>query len=258
MKLTFLGSGSAFTTGANNFHSNMIIEKNQKRLLIDCGSDARFSLNELGLTHRDIDGVYLSHLHADHVGGLEWLAFTTKFASTTGFKPNLFIDEVLVEPLWENVLSGGLSSLDQTGVDLSTYFTVQPVIDNKRQFKWEGIDFQLIKTLHCMTGSGPMPSYGLMFNDCGVRILISGDTQFRPDEMMKYYKEADLIFHDSETSPYPSGVHARYTDLCTLAPEIKAKMWLYHYNPGSLPDPLKDGFRGFIKKGQSFEFAEKK
>jgi hypothetical protein len=32
-------------------------------------------------------------------------------------------------------------------------------------------------------------------------------------------------------------------------------MWLYHYNPGHLPDARADGFRGFVKKGQVFDFA---
>ncbi len=41
MKLTFIGTGSAFTVGGDNFHSNMILESNtHEKMLIDCGSDA--------------------------------------------------------------------------------------------------------------------------------------------------------------------------------------------------------------------------
>ena len=73
-RLTFAGAGSAFTTDADNFQSNMVIETAEGRLLIDCGGDARHSTKALGLKPRDIDAVYISHLHADHIGGLEWLA----------------------------------------------------------------------------------------------------------------------------------------------------------------------------------------
>ena len=31
-------------------------------------------------------------------------------------------------------------------------------------------------------------------------------------------------------------------------------MWLYGYQPVSLPDAKKDGFRGFVQRGQIFEF----
>ena len=44
MELTFLGSGSAFTNDGTNYQSNMILEHNGKRLLIDCGGDVRFPL----------------------------------------------------------------------------------------------------------------------------------------------------------------------------------------------------------------------
>lgn len=36
--------------------------------------------------------------------------------------------------------------------------------------------------------------------------------------------------------------------------DIKAKMWLYHYSDGDLPDAKQDGFLGFVAKGQVFTF----
>jgi hypothetical protein len=67
---------------------------------------------------------------------------------------------------------------------------------------------------------------------------------------------ADIIFHDCETASVKSGVHAHYTELLTLSETIRNKIWLYHYNPGALPDAKKDGFRGFVKKGQCFDFND--
>lgn len=65
MKLIFIGSGSAFTVGADNYQSNRILEDDSsKKLLVDCGSDARFALHELGLSYKDIEAVYISHLHS--------------------------------------------------------------------------------------------------------------------------------------------------------------------------------------------------
>jgi ribonuclease BN (tRNA processing enzyme) len=252
MKLTFAGSGSAFTIGANNYHSNMILEndKNQK-FLIDCGSDARLSLNDLGLSYKDIHSVYISHLHADHVGGLEWLAFTTRFDPNCN-KPNLYISDRLVKDLWEKVLSGGLVSLQTQLATLSTYFKVHPVRENSF-FTWHGLEFKIIQTMHVVSGFTIMPSFGLFFSVNGKKIFITTDTQFSMSQLRDFYQIADLIFHDCETLPNKSGVHAHYTELATLPLEVKQKMWLYHYNPGPLPDAKKDGFLGFVKKGQSFE-----
>ena len=79
MKLQFLGVGSQFS-GHDQYHSNMVITaRSGKRMLIDCGSDVKFSLAECGLLPTDLDAVYISHLHADHIGGMEWLALSTLF-----------------------------------------------------------------------------------------------------------------------------------------------------------------------------------
>ena len=53
MRIRFLGTGAAFTL--DNFHSNMVIEEQGKKLLIDAGGDIRFSLKHVGLSYKDID-----------------------------------------------------------------------------------------------------------------------------------------------------------------------------------------------------------
>ena len=251
MKLIFAGSGSAFTVGAHNYQSNMVLEIDpQKRLLIDCGSDARLSLFEMGLTYKDIREVYISHLHADHVGGLEWLAISSYFDSACE-KPTLYVPSSLVDDLWDHVLSGGLESLEDVKPELSTYFDVVP-IQEEQGFEWMDLEIQLVKTHHVISAYCLCPSYGLMFNAHGKNILITTDTKFKPIEMMEWYQKADLIFHECETKEVPSSVHSHYKELRTLDQAIKNKMWLYHYNPGPLPDATKDGFLGFVNKGQSF------
>jgi uncharacterized protein YfaQ (DUF2300 family) len=75
--------------------------------------------------------------------------------------------------------------------------------------------------------------------------------------MKAKYKKADVIFHDCETSPieFASEVHAHYEDLKTLPDEVRAKMWLCHYQDGPKPDCVKDGFAGWVEQGQTFDFV---
>lgn len=253
MKLIFIGSGSAFTVGTDNFQSNaLFVNDHGEKLLLDCGSDARWGLYQQGFTYKDIQNVYISHLHADHTGGLEWLAFTHYF-DTAVEKPNLFISEDQAHELWNHVLRGGLSSVEAKHVDLSTFFNVKLVIPNGF-FTWSGIDFKLVQTLHVVYGFTIIPCYGLLFTINGKTIFFTADTQFAPKQILKFYSMADLIFQDCETSTQRSLVHAHYDELKTLDAPIKRKMWLYHFNPGELPEAEKDGFLGFVKKGQVFHF----
>jgi ribonuclease BN (tRNA processing enzyme) len=251
MKLTVLGSGSAFTTGGN-FHSNFLLTSSTgKNLLIDCGSDARHSLAKRGMTNEDIDSTYISHFHADHSGGLEWLAFSSKF--TPPFrKPRLLIHESLVEKIWDNQLSASLGPIGEESATLSTYFDVVPL---KMNFAWEGISCHLVQTKHVKNSGEWVPSFGISLHLGSKKIFITTDTQFVPDYFEPYYEQSDLIFHDCETTHYASGVHANYQELVTLPQEIRAKIWLYHFNPGPLADATKDGFLGYLQPGQTFEFG---
>lgn len=251
MKLTFLGAGSAFTVGTNNYQSNMLLEAaNGQRLLIDCGSDVRHSLYEQGYSYKDIHDVYVSHLHADHVGGLEWLAFTTKFSSPP-IKIRLHISELLVETLWNNVLSGGLCCLPDCHPTLSTFFDVDPIPING-SFLWNQVKCTMVQTVHSLSERALLPSFGLLLDIEGFIVFITTDTQLAPHQIRHFYQRANLIFQDCETSPNKSGVHAHFDELVYLESNIKEKMWLYHYCPEALPDARKEGFLGFVHKGQSF------
>lgn len=254
MKLVFLGTGSSLSPTKDNYHANMIVDNGAgKRLLIDCGSDARFSLFEQGYSYKDVNAVYISHLHADHVGGLEWLAFSTYFDPDCP-KPTLFISETLVSDLWHKVLAGGLSSLADIEANLATYFNIVAIPENNT-FEWESITFELVQTVHVMNGFCLAPSFGLFFRIGKHHLFITTDTQLTLNSLEKFYKRADFIFHDCEILPHKTGVHAHYSELLTLNPDYKKKMWLYHYQPIALPNAKKDGFQGFVLKGQTFTFT---
>ncbi|MEC4988813.1 MAG: MBL fold metallo-hydrolase [Oscillatoria sp. PMC 1068.18] len=255
MKLVFLGSGSAFTIGGDNFQSNIIIEsENEKKLLVDCGSDLRFSLDALGLSYLDITDIYISHLHSDHVGGLEYIGFSTKFDPRCE-KPIIYCSKDIASLLWNHTLSGGMMSIEGDLANLDSYFQLEQ-IELNGHFTWENIKFKLVKVNHVDNSYYLMPSYGLFFEIKGKKVLITTDTKLSWEMNKEYYQQAELIFHDCETSRFHTPVHASYEDLTTLPPEIKQKMWLYGYQPGKLPDAEKDGFLGFVERGQVFEFSE--
>ena len=251
MIIKFLGSGSAFTM--SNFQTNMMLVKGQKKLLIDAGTDLRFSLFEAGMSYKDVDDVYISHLHADHAGGLEYLAFCRYFDPSCN-KPNLWVSKVLSESLWQNTLSGGLGSVQNKIMKLSDYFEVKE-IELNNSFIWNEVVITPIQVVHIMDGFSIRPSFGLrIILENGRNVFVTTDTQFNPNQIQDFYIAANLIFQDCETYPFKSGVHAHYTELLTLHPDIKKKMWLCHYQDvENLPNAKKDGFKGFVTKGQEIK-----
>ncbi len=263
MKLTFLGTGSAFAM--KNWQTNMLIEFDSGyKLLIDCGGDIRFSLEEYGLSYLDINGVYVSHLHADHIGGLEWLAFTTYFDPRYNGRPDLFISEFLVDDLWTRSLSGGLASLQGKRNTIDRFFAVYAVEKNgtfRIPLRADSPEFQLVQTVHFVNGYTFELSFGLIFKAGTEVVFITTDTQYAPNQIKDFYDQATVIYHDAECSPFRSGVHAHFDELVDLPSDTKAKMWLSHYQDDVIDNwdewqarAKECGFRGFLPKGHVVEF----
>lgn len=253
MKMTFLGTGPALGVITHNYHSNVLLHHQKETLLLDAGTDVRFSLHAQGYHLTDIQNIYISHLHFDHAGGLEWLALGSYFDPKYQGKPTLIASKKILDKLWRHSLQAGLSTLAETAATLETYFHVQS-IGQENQFIWQNMVFKLIPSQHYFSNRKLMPCFGLFFKHHETSIFFTADTQFNLKKMLPYYEQADIIFHDCETLLIPSSVHANYQDLRTLPLHLKKKIWLYHYNPGTLPDAQQDGFLGFVKPGQMFEF----
>ncbi|HNV71447.1 MAG TPA: ribonuclease Z, partial [Candidatus Ozemobacteraceae bacterium] len=150
-------------------------------------------------------------------------------------------------------LRGGLETLEGKLANLTDYFDCRPISIN-RSFRWETLEFTPVQTVHVVSGMKIQHSYGLLIREDGSEraVFFSTDTQFAPYQMRKILERADLIFHDCETAPFKSGVHAHYDDLKTLPSALKSKIWLYHYQPRPTPNATEDGFLGFVTKGQEF------
>lgn len=258
MRLTFLGAGAAFTEAPDNFQSNMFVEADddaangeRRGLLIDAGTDIRWSMKAAGLSHRNIETVYISHLHADHIGGLEWVGFRTYFDPDCK-KPKLLATTGVIARLWDECLKGGMEGLDFGRADLNTYFDVV-IVDEQTQFQWKGATFEPVRVPHFYSDGEEWSSFGLMMRSKSRSTFLTTDAILDLPRLRPVYEEADVILQDSETTPCKSGAHAHYDDLVAMPPELKKKMWLYHYNDGPLPDAEADGFLGFVKRGQIVE-----
>ena len=132
MKIIPVGVGSAFSM--KNFQTNLLIECNGKNMLVDAGTDIRFALKEQKKSYKDIDSLYVTHLHADHIGGIEYLAFCSYFDPSKD-KIKLYGHRDVISRAWDSVWSGGLASVQGKVIGLHDYFEVHYLEDNG-SFMW--------------------------------------------------------------------------------------------------------------------------
>ena len=73
----------------------LVIETPFEKILFDTGSDSSvllFNMKKLGIDPKSIDKVVISHIHGDHLGGLE--GFLEENNKVTVFIPNSFPDSI--------------------------------------------------------------------------------------------------------------------------------------------------------------------
>lgn len=241
MKLRMLGTGSAFAKAYYN--NNALINIGGLRLMLDCGTTAPRVLHQLGIEFNEIDAVLISHIHADHVGGLEEFAFQSKFKYKR--KPALYIAETLAEPLWEHSLRGGL---EQEGLNsLDDFFDVRPIEPGKAVTIFPDLQVELLRTPHI---PGKI-SYSVLINDF---FFYTADMQFDRDLLEKLVAErgVNVIFHDCQLFS-PGAVHATLTELLTLPDDLQEKIYLMHYGDNQ-PDYIgRTGKMTFIEQHKVYE-----
>ena len=69
MRLQFVGCGDAFGSGGR-FNTCFHLVGRDTNALIDCGATSLVALNKLAIDRNAIDLIFISHFHADHVGGV--------------------------------------------------------------------------------------------------------------------------------------------------------------------------------------------
>lgn len=293
LTLTFLGVGSAFAK--RNLQSNVLLEAWSRGpgeqhspdacTLVDFGCTGPLAMHRLkdrkGFEYLDCGGlinypaiqsVVVTHLHADHVGGLEELALMTRYnfpnaADTEHRRTELVGSREVLSSLWEHTLKGGLGPLRGRPAQLADYFTIRTVCGRgegtpDRVRILDRYELIFFRTQHVqMINKYDWPSYGLLLADdrTGDTVLYSGDTRFDPDSLGDMMARARLIFHDVQLEETEDPLHPPLSALHTLPEPVRRKMVLYHYgddwdNPQY--DFVSKDFAGFAQPMRRYTLFE--
>ena len=78
IRVTLLGTGTPFPN-VERFGSAILVEAAREKLLFDCGRGAVIRLSHAGKPANEVDALFLTHLHSDHVVGIADLWLTGWF-----------------------------------------------------------------------------------------------------------------------------------------------------------------------------------
>lgn len=181
MRVTFLGTGSAMPTGERH-QTGLLVEDDDRRLLIDCGSGVIHRLARTGAGYEGVDTVLLTHHHLDHVADLMPLLKARWLAGAESL--------TVVGPDGTGTLVEGLLDVHeymQDRIDL----TIREVAPGK--FCVAGFDARAMETRHSMY------CLAYRFDDA---FVFSGDSE-AIEALADFADGAAVLAHDCS---FPDGV----------------------------------------------------
>ena len=193
MELILLGTGCP-KVDYKRFGPSNLVSSNKTKILIDCGSGVTHRLDQAKVSSANIDALFLTHLHSDHVVDLyqliisSWHSYRTspwKIYGPKGTKK--FITKIM--DAWKDERT---QRINYEARSSTRAFDIKI-----KEFKNQGsITIKDIKIKYFEVDHKPVPyAYGFNFIQKNKKLTISGDT--RPCEnIMKFGKYSDVLLHE--------------------------------------------------------------
>jgi ribonuclease BN (tRNA processing enzyme) len=250
MTLRFFGSGGAFSRRYGTTCSALQLPSGAL-WLIDCGRQAPDQLAAAGISWHQITGQIVTHVHGDHVFGMEDFAFLRYFSADHGVqaireggpRPKLVCHSAVREELWQT-LAPSLRYLAAPGGPTTTgtlddYFEIvephasEPPRDNPwtHAESFSAPELQLVARETEHVPHKPSTSLEIRLGTGSDERLVwwSGDSTVCPDLLQALEPRTTVFFHDCTFVDYPGQVHGAFHRLAQLPEAVRAKMVLMHH-----------------------------
>lgn len=240
MRVIVTGTGDAFSK--ERFGSSALIETPGGFVAIDCPSGPlamyrkASEVSGIAIDPGRIHDVLMTHLHVDHAGGLETLAFYRRYKAPDIGRPGLWAAPEVLARMWERLapsMDGRL--FGDTPVSSLEDFFEPGQLHLDATTKVAGLEVRVRWTIHAV------PTVGMLISDGRSTLGWSGDTEFHRAHA-DWLAEADLVVHECGES----AKHATWAELSTLPEDLQRRMRLLHVPdevelPDGLMKPLHDG-----------------
>ena len=212
--LRFLGVGNAAAVELGS--SSVVLERDGKPLLmVDCGQEALTSyLNHYEETPR---ALYITHVHMDHVAGMERLFVRGYFDEALRGRIRLYVPASVIPHLQSRVgdYPGALAE------GTANFWDAFQMIPVSRGFWHENLWFDTFPVRHHL----PDTAFGLRLRGS---FVYTGDTRPIPEMLARHADADETIAHDCALHGNPS--HTGIDDLEREYPDaLRQRMVLYHY-----------------------------
>jgi ribonuclease Z len=259
MRVTLLGTGTPFPN-AERFGSAILVEVAGKNLLFDCGRGVVIRLSQVrqgesgvrrtGVGPNEIDGLFLTHLHSDHVVGIPdlwlsgWFLGRSKPLRIWGPQGTSSMAKHLAEAFAFDIRVRQIAPdpLAAKGVEIDAREVTQGEIYNDGSTRVSAflVDHGTVK-----------PAFGYRVDSAGRSMVISGDTKFS-ENLVDFARGTDCLIHVAWSAGWKNRVPpsnrslASAEDVGRVFAAVRPKLGvIYHYkDEEGLSDAVRKEYNG--------------
>lgn len=241
IKVTLLGTGAPVPS-IERFGPSILVEAGGQKLLFDAGRGAGQRLWQLKIPLGQVDGLFLTHLHSDHIVGIPDLWLTSWIPAAYGRRSSPFnvYGPEGTKDMMENLVKAfswdiSIRSKEKNKADSGALVNAA---DIKEGYIWEknGVKVTPFTVRHAEFIESAL---GFRVDYAGHSVILSGDTRYS-ENLIRYSKGADVVIHEvaaaNEHSMKTSslvnqilGFHTSPEDAGKVFEQVKPKLAVYSH-----------------------------
>ena len=240
LTLRFLGVGNARASELGS--ASAVVEKaGEPWLLIDCGPR---TLDDFAAAYGQElpPAVFITHLHLDHIGGVEQLFYRSYFSHRGQIRVFVPVD---LMPALHAKLANSPFILSEGGANFWEAFRLIPVGD------WFWLDEHLFSVFP-VRHSGHRAAFGIALMGA---FFYSSDTRPIPEVVAHFASHGEPVFHDCGLHGSPA--HAGLQDvLREYPPAVVRRLVAYHYESAAAGEQIAAAGLTLARPGQRFALPD--
>lgn len=217
MHLQFVGCGDAFGSGGR-FNTCFHLVGRDINALIDCGATSLVAMSKLAIELRDISTIFLTHFHADHVGGLPFFLLESHYVLKR--RRDLTVaGPTSLKSRYASIMESAFPGSKTT--EWAFPLTLRELEIGKR----DEIGGVRITPFHVVHDDRAGPCLGFRIEAEGKVIAFSGDTEWT-DALIEIGRDADLFICEAYSRDKPISSHMALSLLEPHLAQIRPKRLL--------------------------------